>query len=116
MRRPEEVLLADDGSGDETRVAFELWARAQSFRSDHVMQENEGFRRSWILNEAIARTRRDYRVFLDGRSRAMGYHPWHLPKRRGDLDLNDELLAQAHCEGATRGELGLDQHLLIKTS
>jgi hypothetical protein len=116
VRRSDEGLLADDGSGDETRVVFELWARAQSFRSDRVMQENEGFRRSRILNEATARTRSDYRVFLDVRSRAMGYHPWHLPKRRGDLDLNDGSLAQAHCEGATRGEHGLDQCLPIKTS
>lgn len=65
-RRPEEVVLADDGSGDETRAVFDQWAAAQAFRTDHVWQKNEGFRRSRILNEAIARTRSDYLVFLDG--------------------------------------------------
>lgn len=66
IRRPDEVLLADDGSGDETRAVFERWAGAQSFRTDHVWQKNEGFRRSRILNQAIARAQSDYLVFLDG--------------------------------------------------
>ena len=65
-RKPDEVLLADDGSSDETRAVFERWAEAQSFRIDHAWQKNEGFRRSRILNEAIARAQSDYLVFLDG--------------------------------------------------
>jgi glycosyltransferase involved in cell wall biosynthesis len=64
--RPDEVMLADDGSGAETRAVFEQWAAEMAFRTDHVWQKNEGFRRSRILNEAIARTRSDYLVFLDG--------------------------------------------------
>lgn len=65
-RMPEEVFLADDGSGDETRAVFERWAGAQTFRTGHVWQKNEGFRRARILNQAIARARSDYLVFLDG--------------------------------------------------
>lgn len=65
-RGPDEVLLADDGSGDDTRAVFEQWARAQTIRAHHVWQQNEGFRRSRILNEAIARAQSDYLVFLDG--------------------------------------------------
>jgi len=64
--KPDEVLLADDGSGDETRAVFERWAGAQSFRTAHVWQKNEGFRRSRILNQAIARAQSGYLVFLDG--------------------------------------------------
>ena len=64
-QRPDEVLLADDGSGDETRVVFERWAGAQTFRTGHVWQKNEGFRRSRILNQAIALARSNYLVFLD---------------------------------------------------
>ncbi len=63
---PEEVLLADDGSGDETRQLFAQWAAAQPFRTEHAWQKNEGFRRARILNLAIARARADYIVFLDG--------------------------------------------------
>ena len=63
---PEEVLLADDGSADETKIAFEKWRTTQPFRSEHVRQEHQGFRRSRILNLTIATSRADYLVFLDG--------------------------------------------------
>jgi len=63
---PDEVLLADDGSGAETRAVFTAWTAKQPFRCEHLWQENEGFRRSRILNQAIARARSDYLVFLDG--------------------------------------------------
>jgi len=63
---PDEVLLADDGSADETKMAFEKWRAKQSFRCEHVRQGHEGFRRSRILNLTIASSRGDYLVFLDG--------------------------------------------------
>lgn len=63
---PAEVLLADDGSGDTTRELFTRWAAAQTFRTTHLWQPNEGFRRSRILNQAIAAARGEYVVFLDG--------------------------------------------------
>ena len=63
---PEEVLLADDGSGAATRRVFAEWSAAQRLRAEHVWQPHEGFRRARILNEAIARARSDYLVFLDG--------------------------------------------------
>jgi glycosyltransferase involved in cell wall biosynthesis len=63
---PEEVLLADDGSGEATKRAFADWAKAQPLRTEHVWQPHEGFRRARILNQAIARARSDYLVFLDG--------------------------------------------------
>ena len=63
---PAEVLLADDGSGDETRRRFAEWAATARCRCEHVWQVNEGFRRARILNQAIARARADYLVFLDG--------------------------------------------------
>jgi glycosyltransferase involved in cell wall biosynthesis len=67
-RAPDEVLLADDGSGEETRRVFAEWAAAQRFRCEHVWQKNEGFRRSRILNQAVAAARGEYIVFLDGDS------------------------------------------------
>jgi glycosyltransferase involved in cell wall biosynthesis len=63
---PAEVLLADDGSDERTAHVFKDWAAARTGRSEHVWQAHEGFRRSRILNEAIARARAEYLVFLDG--------------------------------------------------
>ena len=63
---PDEVLLADDGSADKTKMAFEQWRAVQLFRGEHLWQEHEGFRRARILNRAIAAARADYLVFLDG--------------------------------------------------
>jgi glycosyltransferase involved in cell wall biosynthesis len=63
---PNEVLLADDGSGQETRATFESWARTQDSKTAHLWQPHEGFRRASILNASIARAQAEYIVFLDG--------------------------------------------------
>jgi glycosyltransferase involved in cell wall biosynthesis len=63
---PDEVFIADDGSGEATRLAYAQWATSQGLRAAHVWQPHEGFRRARILNQAIARTRSEFVVFLDG--------------------------------------------------
>ena len=63
---PQEVVLADDGSDDQTRTAFEGWAARQSFPCSRVWQEHTGFRRARILNLAIARAASAHLVFQDG--------------------------------------------------
>lgn len=64
--KPEEVFLADDGSDSRTAEVFSSWPTPPGIKTEHLWQKNEGFRRSRILNEAIARTTGDYLVFLDG--------------------------------------------------
>ena len=65
--RPNEVLLADDGSEAETGKVFQEWSRlGVQTKCAHVWQPNEGFRRARILNQAIAQAQSDYIVFLDG--------------------------------------------------
>ncbi len=63
---PDEVLLADDGSENETKMVFDQWRTVQPFRCEHLWQEHQGFRRARILNRTIASARGDYLVFLDG--------------------------------------------------
>jgi GT2 family glycosyltransferase len=63
---PDEVLLADDGSQDQTAEVFKQWAARERMTTGHVWQEHVGFRRAVILNQAIARARSHYLVFLDG--------------------------------------------------
>ena len=65
-RAPDEVLLADDGSSDETRRVFADWAAGKPFRCEHFRQKHDGFRKARVLNEAIAKARSEYIVFLDG--------------------------------------------------
>jgi glycosyltransferase involved in cell wall biosynthesis len=82
---PDEVILADDGSGEETRRVFGQWAAAQSFGARHVWQEKDGFRRSRILNAAIAQAQGEYLIFLDGDTiphpRFVGDHRSHARRR-----------------------------------
>jgi len=63
---PDQVLVADDGSGEETRETVAGWGSRQDFPVGHAWQPNAGFRRSRVLNLAIAQARSDYLVFLDG--------------------------------------------------
>ena len=60
-----EVVIADDGSGEETEGVVHAFAnRGMPLR--HVWQPDEGFRKSRILNQAIVAARGDYLVFSDG--------------------------------------------------
>jgi glycosyltransferase involved in cell wall biosynthesis len=65
---PDEVLVADDGSSEDTRRVFAQWASVGLIRAEHVWQPHDGFRRARVLNEAIFRARSRYLVFLDGDS------------------------------------------------
>lgn len=61
-----EIIVADDGSGPATKKVIDSFAG--KLRIKHCRQDNEGFRRSVILNKAIAQATGDYIVFLDGDS------------------------------------------------
>jgi glycosyltransferase involved in cell wall biosynthesis len=65
---PSEVLIADDGSSSGTRdVVQEMQKRLHDvFSIKHVWQEDIGFRKPKILNEAVRQTTGDYLVFIDG--------------------------------------------------
>ncbi len=61
-----DIVVADDGSGPETR---ELLDRARSqlgLAIEHVWHEDRGFRKCAILNKAIQATDAGYLVFSDG--------------------------------------------------
>lgn len=67
-RLPSEVIVADDGSTDETRQVFARHGNSHPFRASHIWQAKQGFRRSRILNRSIAAASANYLVFLDGDS------------------------------------------------
>lgn len=63
---PAEVLIADDGSGPETRAVVAWAGERLGVPVRHVWQEDAGFRKCAIVNQAILEARGDYLVFLDG--------------------------------------------------
>lgn len=62
----DEIIIADDGSGDATKAAILRGIHDLHLPIRHCRQENQGFRRAVILNKAIAMAKADYLVFLDG--------------------------------------------------
>jgi glycosyltransferase involved in cell wall biosynthesis len=61
-----EIVIADDGSGDETRACIERGRKAWGLDIRHVWQEDIGFRKCRILNRAIVETSTEYLIFTDG--------------------------------------------------
>jgi glycosyltransferase involved in cell wall biosynthesis len=61
-----EIIVADDGSADETRDLVTQYTKRAKFTLEHVWHPDEGFRAAEIRNKGIARSRGEYLVFLDG--------------------------------------------------
>ena len=51
---PDEVIIADDGSTDDTRQVINACRASSGFNTKHVWHEDMGFRKSAILNKALA--------------------------------------------------------------
>ncbi len=65
---PDEVLIADDGSTDETRALIAGWRAKLPIPLLHLWQADHGFRKCRILNEAVRRATGEQIIFLDGDS------------------------------------------------
>ena len=63
--KPKEILIADDGSTEDTARMIELW-KTRGLPLQHCWHEDRGFRRSEIINLAITRVTTPYVVFTDG--------------------------------------------------
>jgi glycosyltransferase involved in cell wall biosynthesis len=61
---PDEVIIADDGSGPETRELISRWQ--VPFRLVHVWHEDQGYRIAAIRNKATLESAGDYLIFSDG--------------------------------------------------
>lgn len=65
-RLPDEVVIADDGSSDETSELIARYAAKAPFPIVHQWQEDDGFRKTIIMNRAIAQAKGDYIIQIDG--------------------------------------------------
>ena len=64
--KPHEILIADDGSTEDTKALINSFKLKSTVNIVHVWHEDTGFRRSKILNKAIASSSADYIVQIDG--------------------------------------------------
>ncbi|EOR93990.1 Putative two-domain glycosyltransferase [Arcticibacter svalbardensis MN12-7] len=63
---PDEVLIADDGSGEETKKVIDYFKSIFPVPLIHVWQQDEGFRKAEILNKTIRESSFTYVVQIDG--------------------------------------------------
>jgi glycosyltransferase involved in cell wall biosynthesis len=61
-----EIVIADDGSKEETKEKIEELQKLISIPIIHVWQEDDGFQKTKILNKAILASNTDYLIFTDG--------------------------------------------------
>ncbi|HYK77717.1 MAG TPA: glycosyltransferase family 2 protein [Daejeonella sp.] len=63
---PLEVVIADDGSGPETRNLIENYRKQFQIPVKHIWHEDQGFRKTQILNKAIRQINGEYIIQIDG--------------------------------------------------
>ncbi len=63
---PDEVIIADDGSKESTRVLIDSYRDKLKITLKHFWHKDDGFQKTIILNQAIAGTQCDYIVQVDG--------------------------------------------------
>ncbi|NGM63275.1 glycosyltransferase [Sphingobacterium sp. SGG-5] len=76
---PDEILVADDGSGEMTKRLIEKYQTICNIPMVHVWHEDTGFELAKIRNKAIAQSTSDYIVQIDG---DLILHPFFIRDHR----------------------------------
>ena len=63
---PDEIIIADDGSGEATRAVVDAFRKKTAIPVKHFWHPDEGFRKTIIINQAITGTSSDYIIQIDG--------------------------------------------------
>ncbi len=63
---PDEIIIADDGSREDTRDLICRIARDHRVPIYHIWQKDKGFRAAQIRNKALAKATGEYIIFIDG--------------------------------------------------
>ena len=61
-----EIVIADDGSKEDTRIEIEKLKKEVKYTINHVWHEDNGFQKSQILNKAIVACKAPYIIMSDG--------------------------------------------------
>ncbi len=108
-----ELLVADDGSGPDTRELVETFATSAPFPVRHVWHADEGFRKCQILNKAVIAAHGEYLIFFDGDclapARTIEFHIRYAKRGRyltgGKVLLSQGLTDSFTIETIERGQL-----------
>jgi glycosyltransferase involved in cell wall biosynthesis len=77
-----ELVVADDGSGPETKTLLDALQAKLSYPIVYVWQEDDGFQKSRILNKGLLAAHGDYIVMTDGdcipRADFLAVHAAHM--------------------------------------
>lgn len=60
-----EIIIADDGSGFETKIMIDKFRIKSKMKITHVWHEDNGFEKNKILNKAILASESEYLIFTD---------------------------------------------------
>ncbi|MCR6573839.1 glycosyltransferase family 2 protein [Campylobacter insulaenigrae] len=63
---PDEVLIADDGSKEDTAKLIQAYQKDFPCNLKHIWQEDEGFRAAASRNKAIKASNSEYIILIDG--------------------------------------------------
>jgi len=61
-----EIVIADDGSRDDTRELIDSLRKESPVPIQHIWQKDDGFQKCRIMNKAILAAKGDYLIFTDG--------------------------------------------------
>jgi glycosyltransferase involved in cell wall biosynthesis len=61
-----ELVIADDGSGPNTKKLIEEMSKEVNYPIAHIWHEDDGFQKSKILNKAVSACKADYIIMTDG--------------------------------------------------
>jgi glycosyltransferase involved in cell wall biosynthesis len=65
-RLPDEVIIADDGSGEDTKQLIDIFKKKSPVPLYHIWHHDDGFRKTIILNKAILKSSAEYIIQIDG--------------------------------------------------
>ena len=83
-----EVIIADDGSGEDTLKVINRFKQTSTLDITHIWHEDNGYQKCQILNKAIAASTCPYLIFTDGdcvpRVDFVDVHMRHARKQQTD--------------------------------
>jgi glycosyltransferase involved in cell wall biosynthesis len=107
-----EVIVADDGSKDDTADVVNSFRDKFSFPLIHCWQPDEGFQAAMCRNKAVSKAKNEYLIFLDGDCvplpHFVGNHA-RLAERRWFVAGNRILLNESFTKEVLNKQLAIEQ-------